>query len=355
MASGDLLVAEHAEAIRADCGQDTSAATGLLPPRLPPPAFYITGFSSFPGVPANPTESLIEHLRHLHEETEHCSSGEGQGGDGSKGRPANYHLCSADVLRVSALEARDHVAKIFANLSEQHQPQGADGNHVAALEAALLVPAAGGTCRCGHPTLMLHLGVDERADCFKLERCAYNNVSFRVPDVDGYQPQGECISGRLPLGLALATDLPLRRLRHRLAGECAPAAVHISDDAGRYLCNMIYFLSLHQISEYSSSSGVDGPSGVAHAASSGNCGNVHALFLHVPPFSVVDEQRQLQFLLALLEELAQILAGELTLHEKAEEAEVAADVQPSCPLLPQRPATSWPWQRLAAAVGCRTH
>lgn len=69
--------------------------------------------------------------------------------------------------------------------------------------------------------------------------------------------------------------------------------VQTSDDAGRYLCNLTYYLSLCESEKARVRRGAP----------------LHALFLHVPPADVVRLSRQLDFLLCLLEAIAQQLAA----------------------------------------------
>jgi pyroglutamyl-peptidase len=59
----------------------------------------------------------------------------------------------------------------------------------------------------------------------------------------------------------------------------------VSDDAGRYLCNWIYWESLR-------------------AAAAAPNRNAHALFVHVPPFAAVPEETQRTFLNDLLAAVA---------------------------------------------------
>lgn len=69
--------------------------------------------------------------------------------------------------------------------------------------------------------------------------------------------------------------------------------VQPSDDAGRYLCNLTYYLSLCESEKARVRRGAP----------------LHALFLHVPPADVVPLRRQLDLLLLLLEAIAQQLAA----------------------------------------------
>lgn len=62
---------------------------------------------------------------------------------------------------------------------------------------------------CSAPLLTVHLGVDANAFGFTVEHTAYNAATFRVPDVDGYQPQKVRITQDMDLEAPLQTALPL--------------------------------------------------------------------------------------------------------------------------------------------------
>jgi len=117
---------------------------------------------------------------------------------------------------------------------------------------------------CTSPISFLHLGVDERSSVFKLERCAVNECSFRIPDVNGCQPTGQAIS-RSPSGPeVLRSTVPVERIR-TLDG-LKDYTVELSDDAGKYVCNYLYYRSLE-------------------ACAKAGAG-ARSLFLHVPPEAV---------------------------------------------------------------------
>ena len=63
--------------------------------------------------------------------------------------------------------------------------------------------------------------------------------------------------------------------------------VEVSEDPGRYVCNWLYYLSLKESEKYRQSGVV-----------------VYSLFVHVPSFEYIPEERQLQFVHALFRELA---------------------------------------------------
>lgn len=78
----------------------------------------------------------------------------------------------------------------------------------------------------------------------------------------------------------LQTTIPVRDIVGHLKKEGFD--VMESYDAGRFVCNYVYFHSLRQAQK----------------------NGVRSLFVHVPMFVVINEERQLQFIAALLKVLA---------------------------------------------------
>lgn len=68
-----------------------------------------------------------------------------------------------------------------------------------------------------------------------LEKFAYNELTMRIIDNDGYQVQNETI---IESGLTYQTSLDLTRFEDD--------KTFISTDPGRYLCNMGYYLALNK-------------------------------------------------------------------------------------------------------------
>lgn len=91
-------------------------------------------------------------------------------------------------------------------------------------------------------TLFVHLGVAATQEVIKIETTAYNNMTFRVPDERGFQPQGECIIGHKLFDAQLCSDLPLDNIVSILSNEGYD--VTLSSDPGRFLCNYVYYNSL---------------------------------------------------------------------------------------------------------------
>ena len=147
----------------------------------------------------------------------------------------------------------------------------------------------------GATFLHVHLGVHSRAECFRIERKAYNVDDFRIPDNDGVQISGERISAEIP-GDAIATTIDCEALCAALLnveGDRGPASTETgasircapSSDPGRFLCNHVYFRSLEHCLRL----------GERH----------HSLFIHVPPFDVMSKELQCETLLLLLDTLCE--------------------------------------------------
>ena len=102
------------------------------------------------------------------------------------------------------------------------------------MEAA---PAALAAARAAHrPAFTLHLGLSGRAPLLQLERVAVNIADFRIPDAAGRQPRAQRLVDGAPDGLMTGIDL------HDLASSVPGTA--ISNSAGTFLCNALYFHAL---------------------------------------------------------------------------------------------------------------
>lgn len=80
----------------------------------------------------------------------------------------------------------------------------------------------------------------------------------------------------------MQTSLPVEEMAKTLAKM--GYEVTISDDAGRFVCNYVYYHSL-RFAEHN---------------------GIKSLFVHVPLFLTIDEETQMQFAASLLEILASI-------------------------------------------------
>lgn len=153
------------------------------------PRVLITGFGPFPGAAENSSAWLVEAL--------------------AAARPSSRLGCTlhAEVLPTEWAE----IATLSPRLLHQHRPR-----------------------------LILHLGLSKRARGFRVERSAHNVIDFRedargaLPTMRSVLDQG---SGRLDTAISTAN------LAKHLRAENLPAAA--SRSAGAYLCNYLYYLSLH--------------------------------------------------------------------------------------------------------------
>ena len=165
------------------------------PPHEDPPhiSFVVTGFGPFRGVQDNPTSALARDL------PSYLASA----------RPDLAARTSTLIIETSADDVLSSLAEIF------------DG-----LEA-----------RATGAVVLLHLGVDYRGKCFKVERCAYNDATFRVPDERGYQPVAEVCVDSHGHGHRFSTSLPVDALVRRMRSDPIKGAG--GDTAGGFTVNLV--------------------------------------------------------------------------------------------------------------------
>jgi pyroglutamyl-peptidase len=205
-------------------------------------AFHLTGFGAFgtkDRIEVNPSARLVETLNEALAQ---------------RPLPAHTRIASARVLRVAGKSAAEAVATLPCD------GKGEEGD----------------TCVC------VHLGVHSHTKTFLLERCAWNEASFRDADEDGWTPNAEPVVLDAPLGACLSTGVPVAALAQALSGLGFTTAV--SEDPGRYVCNFLYCAALKAASQ-------DQPPRPT-------------LFVHIPPLDVCPLPEQQRFLCALLHELA---------------------------------------------------
>ncbi|XP_032324758.1 pyroglutamyl-peptidase 1-like protein [Camelus ferus] len=105
------------------------------------------------------------------------------------------------------------------------------------------------------PQLAVHVGVDPAAKAIFLEQCGKNR-GYRDADIRGFRPEhGLCLLDG-PEVIASGVSMKAVSRRARVKG----VEVAFSRDAGRYVCDYTYYLSLHH-------------------------GNGCAALIHIPPLS----------------------------------------------------------------------
>lgn len=92
------------------------------------------------------------------------------------------------------------------------------------------------------PDLCIHVGVSPYTN-LKLERRG-QNTAYMHPDIHGKSPSGcRCVEAGPD---AIATRFDLDRVCRSLSGlQGGGVSFGVSEDAGRYLCDFIYYRSLH--------------------------------------------------------------------------------------------------------------
>ncbi|KAG0554182.1 hypothetical protein M758_12G074200 [Ceratodon purpureus] len=224
--------------------------------------FHITGFKKFHGVADNPTEVLVGKLE------EHMRKHE---------MPSGTQLGSCTVLETAGQGA---LAPLLQLLNTPHE--GIERPLIMSTGDSQGVQPARGLLSVPHKRVVwVHLGVNSVSNNFAVERRAVNEATFRCPDELGWQPQREpIVPDDGATSFIRETTFPVRDIVTSLKN--GGFDVMESYDAGRFVCNYVYYHSLRQAQK----------------------NGVKSLFVHVPLFVVISEERQLQFIAALLKVLA---------------------------------------------------
>ncbi len=107
------------------------------------------------------------------------------------------------------------------------------------------------------PGAVLACGLSGGSDCVEVEMTGHNLADFRGPDLRGHHAKSELlVTGAAP---TLEGTVSCPSVLAALAQAQVPA--RRSDDAGRYLCNAVYFFALDQLGRR----------------------GIPVLFLHLPP------------------------------------------------------------------------
>lgn len=215
--------------IMSGAGASTTAQKIDAPTRSDKIPLIITGFGRFNGVDDNPSMRIINELI---------------AAEFQKQVPA--FDCILETLEVS-------VEKCNAFFSELEEQINSSSNN--------------------SPMLMVHIGVDGKAETIKLEQTAYNDMTFRVPDERGFQPQNESIVSQYEFNEDKSSALPLREICTALNATLGcEGTVALSNDAGRFLCNYTYFQSI--------------------IYQENRCQPNNSVFVHVPPLTVIPQELQ---------------------------------------------------------------
>lgn len=207
---------------------------------------HVTGFKKFHGVSENPTETIVNNL---------------QGYMQKKGLPKGLSISSCNILETAGQGALAQLYKIFESAVAGLDNESSSTGRV----------------------IWLHFGVNSGATRFAIENQAVNEATFRCPDELGWKPQRvPIIPADGGINRTRETSLPVNDITKALAKmgyDVIP-----SDDAGRFVCNYVYYHSLRFAEQH----------------------GIKSLFIHVPLFLTIDEETQMQFVASLLEVLASL-------------------------------------------------
>ncbi|KAL6189964.1 hypothetical protein ACLB2K_036365 [Fragaria x ananassa] len=202
----------------------------------------VSGFKKFQGVAENPTEIIVNNLRSYVEK---------------RGLASCLTLGSCTILETAGDGASAALYKAMESGIERMESNAND------------------------QVVWLHLGVNSGAMKFAIERQAVNEATFRCPDEFGWQPQQfPIIEADGVISRARETSCSIDAILKILKKKGFDVA--ISDDAGRFVCNYVYYHSLRFAEEKGHKS----------------------LFVHVPLFTRIDEETQMRFVTSLLEAIA---------------------------------------------------
>lgn len=210
----------------------------------PSVTIHVTGFKKFHGVSDNPTEKIVNNLKKYMEKN---------------GLPEGLTLGSCSILETAGQGALDLLHKTLQSALDGKGSEPTNSRRI----------------------IWLHLGVNSGASRFAIEHQAFNEATFRCPDEMGWKPQKvPIVPDDGEISRTRETSLPVEEITKTLAKK--GYEVMTSDDAGRFVCNYVYYHSLR------------------HAEENG----IKSLFVHVPLFLTIDEETQMQFIASLLEVLA---------------------------------------------------
>lgn len=204
--------------------------------------FHVTGFKQFFNVPVNPTELVVNALPSY---------------TAKYPLPEGATIRSTNVFTVAAKTTLRHITSLYNQYVVTSSPQQRKR------------------------TVFVHLGVNMSISKFVLEVQARNEATFSCPDELGWTPIRQSIEKEnSDITLTRRSNLDVGRLARHLAQRHFD--VDVSYDAGRFVCNWIYYNSL-KLAEQNES---------------------HALFVHVPSTAVVPLTEQVRFVAALLDTIA---------------------------------------------------
>ncbi|KAG5525505.1 hypothetical protein RHGRI_031974 [Rhododendron griersonianum] len=231
----------------------------------PTVTIHVTGFKKFHGVSENPTETIVTNLKEYMKK---------------KGIPKGLIIGSCSILDTAGQGAVGPLYQMLQSSLGKNDSESSNSGRVIWVNFAQLSIVEWGL----YPErVLVHFGVNSGATRFAIENQAVNEATFRCPDEMGWKPQKVAI---VPADGGISrkreTSLPVQEITKTLAKMGYD--VMASDDAGRFVCNYVYYHSLRFAEQ----------NGIA------------SLFVHVPLFLAINEETQMQFAASLLEVLASV-------------------------------------------------
>lgn len=248
-----------------DTDTDTPSPLAPVPDdQLPQTRFHITGFKQFYNVPVNPTQLIVDALPHYLDDHPLTSSACVSSTD-------VFEAAAKTTLRaINTLYERHAYWVTQQQVDRKRRPRHQLHHHHHHQQHQQQTR-----------TVFVHLGVNMSISHFHLETQAKNEATFSCPDQLGWTPIRHAIDPNdSDITFTRKTGLDLSAIVKRLHTQQFP--VDTSNDAGRFVCNWIYYNSLKLSKE----------------------NNTDALFVHVPSTAVIPLHRQVEFIAALLDAIA---------------------------------------------------
>ncbi|KAN0022999.1 hypothetical protein ACTFIU_009082 [Dictyostelium citrinum] len=206
----------------------------------------LSGFGSFCGVSDNPSSQLMNEIKTYI--NSHPNKSE-----------LRFEIIDINVIKVSGNGVKDYLNQMETNFLK--------------------------TSKDDMP-ILIHFGVSSSETNNRLERYGWNMADFRCDDEDMWKPQNEPIDSK-DSSDKYETTLPINELVEKLSNNYKVAP---SIDPGRFIVDsntkiiilLNSFLSLRLSKLY----------------------NTKSLFVHIPLFSMIDKNTQLNFIIDLLNSIS---------------------------------------------------
>jgi pyroglutamyl-peptidase len=244
-----------------------------------PTSLVVTGFGPFGGVEENPSTILVKELPvHL----SNATTADATTADAWKQELATcidqWIICETSAKGVC--QTLDALVEAFGTQDEEDEPESSSSSN---------------------NTVLLHLGVNVQGTGYQMEECAYNEATFRIPDQQGYRPHKVPIIDGAPVGKRCDTTLNVKALVQHQTAAFPNVETKTSTNPGRFVCNYLYCYSLNKLQTSASTSSL-----VSVSSPPKKKKKVQCLFLHIPSFETVPKEVQMDYILELMRQLAQI-------------------------------------------------